>query len=104
MSVLQKLTVERLRLTVDALDIAVSESLSEFELRDPDYTPTEREKFIARDFVEGLLVDEEFLRLVWCHYNERIIHRIAVGQCVDCGCPGGGHYSCCGTKRGRNRD
>ena len=83
--------------TVEVLEAKIADELSQHELRDPDYTPSEQEQFIANDFVQGLLCDHEFLRLVWQHYNEIIIGRIEGGDCVDCGCPGGKHWGGCGT-------
>ena len=83
---------ERLKLTVKLLSAKVADELGQHELRDPDYTPTEQEHFIANDFVQGLLVDDDFLHLVWWHYNERILYRLAIGECVDCGRSGGEHW------------
>jgi hypothetical protein len=88
---------------VDALSAKIEDELSQHELRDPDYTPTEHEHFIANDFVQGLLVDHEFLRLVWQHYNEIIVGRIEAGDCVDCGCPNGDHWGGCGTSAPRRQ-
>ena len=82
---------------VDRISAKVADELSQHELRDPDYTPTEREHFIANDFVQGLLVDEEFLRLVWMQYSALVFHRIEIGECVDCGRGGGKHWGGCGT-------
>lgn len=84
--------------TVEKLEAKVADELAQHELRDPDYTPTETEHMIANDFVQGLLCDEEFLRLVWKHYNEIICVRIQDGECVDCGCAGGKHWGGCGTQ------
>lgn len=83
--------------TVERLEEKVADELRQHEIRDPDYTPTEQEHYIAGDFVAGLLCDNEFLRLCWQHYNEIILGRINDGDCVDCGCPGGNHWGGCGT-------
>lgn len=90
---------EQLKLTVENLSKYVAESLLDHELRDPDYTPSEQERFIANDFAQGLIADPEFLRLVWHHYNELILYRIDAGHCVDCGYPGESHFGSCGTTR-----
>lgn len=77
----------------------VETELANFEWRDPDYTPSEAERALAGDFVNGLLSNEQFLRLAWAYYGDLIQRRLADGVCVDCGYPGPHHYVACGTRR-----
>lgn len=83
--------------TVERLESKIADELSQHELRDPDYWPSHDERAISNDFVHGLICDNEFLRLVWQHYNEIIAGRLDAGECVDCGRSGGGHWGGCGT-------
>ena len=82
---------------VERIEAKVKDGLAQWEIRDPDYWPTEDERGLASDFVYGLLADDEFLRLVWQQYNETIARRLDAGECVDCGCGGGTHWGGCGT-------
>ena len=94
---LQNDDILRRRSTIGRLEAKIADELSQHELRDPDYTPSEQEQCITNDFMQGLICDDEFLRLVWQLYNEKITYRIQSGECVDCGCPGGKHWGGCGT-------
>ena len=60
---------ETLRTLCEAVNTSVRDYLDDYEVRGDEgcYTPNERERFLLADAINGLLVDEDFIRALHAH-------------------------------------
>lgn len=65
--------------------------------REGYYTPSDVERALILDAVNGLIADEDFITAAGIEYTERQKRRAAEGHCLECGCPRGQHYVKCSS-------
>lgn len=72
----------------------------ELEADEGSYTPNEQEQMLITDAINGLIADEDFLRLVRSEVDEREKLRKERGECVICGCKLPEHWGGCSSDNG----
>lgn len=70
----------------------------EMEADEGTYHPSERERFLIEDAINGLIGDEDFCDLIANEVLERQERRAAAGDCLGCGAPKGTHWGQCDGK------
>jgi hypothetical protein len=77
---------EPLVVAIGAVQKYADEYVDEYELAGDsgDYTPSDHQRLLIADAINGLIADEDFLRLVRTEVVEREKRRGALGECLEC--------------------
>lgn len=67
----------------------------ELEADEGTYYPSEQERLLIKDAINGLIGDEDFCDLIANEVLERQERRAAAGDCLACGAPNGTHWGQC---------
>lgn len=89
------------------LDKLISDYVDAYELCDSeddegntgDYQPTEQERMLIMDAIQGLLGDNDIMAKIAEAREYSRAQRLAVGDCVDCGAPLPEHWGGCSSQQ-----